>query len=167
VLRQSVKEALRREKMRSLDVIESQAAKERSKKIDLSIHRDRLLARNDVKLVLFGIDHSGKSELINQIKKGSGFKESAEELEKYRLLINRNIIQKVHILIEALESTGQLPEIVANREYCELLSNYTFREDIGMTLELDIGEAIASLWRDPSVAIIRKLVVEYFREPVS
>jgi hypothetical protein len=100
------------------------------------------------------METSGSGQLINEIKKMYAVKDNVEDLNLYRHMINENIILRVHKLVEALKRAGGIPQSEANQEYCELLSKYTFCRDTTQTLETYIGEAIAYLWRDPSVVAV-------------
>ncbi len=83
-----------------------------------------------------------------------------EELAMYRLTIYKNVIDCAKSLIGAMRQLRIEPENAGNEDYCEYLMEYAVDPDPEKPLEMKVGQAVSSLWRDPCV----QKVLEHSRE---
>lgn len=145
-LRGSVKEALRRQQ----DTKEARAVAELSQRVGRQIAPNSARHPEPFKLILLG-DAGAKFEFITAAKmRISKSPYTDAELDSYRSLINRNIIDQIRKLVDSLRASSIKFEKEINREYCEVLSNYIL-DSKAKTLEPYIGNAIRSLWEDGQV----------------
>jgi len=77
-------------------------AKARNDEIESQLKRDRMMAKNEIKMLLLGAGESGKSTVLKQMKliHHGGYNES--ERESYREIIYSNTIQSMRAILEAM-----------------------------------------------------------------
>ncbi|KAF8883078.1 heterotrimeric G protein alpha subunit B [Gymnopilus junonius] len=77
-------------------------AKARNDEIENQLKRDRLMAKNEIKMLLLGAGESGKSTVLKQMKliHHGGYNES--ERESYKEIIFSNTIQSMRAILEAM-----------------------------------------------------------------
>ncbi|KAL5507593.1 GPA1 [Sanghuangporus vaninii] len=124
-------------------------AKARNDEIENQLKRDRMLAKNEIKMLLLGAGESGKSTVLKQMKliHHGGYNE--QERDSYKEIIFSNTIQSMRAILEAMPQLDlQLaPQNDARRNIIlslpgQIETNYMPR---------DVADAIRGLWRDPGV----------------
>jgi guanine nucleotide-binding protein G(i) subunit alpha len=76
---------------------------------------------------------------------------SVDELTMYRLTIYKNVIDCAKALIAAMKQLEIEPELEANRDFSNYLENYSVDPDPETPLDTQVGQAVASIWRDPCI----------------
>ncbi|KAI1509246.1 guanine nucleotide-binding protein alpha-3 protein [Pyrenophora tritici-repentis] len=123
--------------------------KKRSQAIDRKLEEDSRRLRRECKILLLGSGESGKSTIVKQMKiiHQNGY--TQEELAMYRLTIYKNVIDCAKALIGAMRQFEVTCENPANTELCDYLLEYTVDPDPEKPLDMRVGQAITSMWRDP------------------
>ena len=98
-----------------------------------------------------GSGESGKSTIVKQMKiiHQNGY--SVDELALYRHTIYKNLVDCAKALVGAMRQFEIEIEDSANRELADYIMEYTVDPDPQQALDLRIGEAIASIWKDPCI----------------
>jgi len=124
-------------------------AKARNDEIENQIKRDRLQAKNEIKMLLLGAGESGKSTVLKQMKliHHGGYTEP--ERESYKEIIFSNTIQSMRAILEAMPTLDiQLaPQNDSRRTTILALPNQI--ED--SIMPRDVADSIRGLWKDPGV----------------
>ncbi|KAG6853319.1 Guanine nucleotide-binding protein subunit alpha, partial [Tephrocybe sp. NHM501043] len=145
-------------------------AKARNDEIESQLKRDRMMAKNEIKMLLLGAGESGKvrapprlefafcvltyalnlqSTVLKQMKliHHGGYNES--ERDSYKEIIFSNTIQSMRAILEALPQLdiALAPSNDARRNTVLSLPPQ-IEADI---LPRDVAEAIRTLWRDPAI----------------
>jgi len=124
-------------------------AKARNDEIENQLRRDRIRAKNEIKMLLLGAGESGKSTVLKQMKliHHGGYNES--ERDSYKEIIFSNTIQSMRAILEAMPSLdlSLLPSNDARRNVILSLPPQLEAE----SLPRDVTDAIRGLWRDPAV----------------
>ncbi|RYP89224.1 hypothetical protein DL770_004522 [Monosporascus sp. CRB-9-2] len=126
-------------------------AKKRPRAIDRLLAGDWKRLRQEAKVLLLGTADSGKEEILKQIGNIHLGGSSEYDFELCRPAIYRNVLSCAKAVVQAMEQFHICPEVDANKEYCEYLMNYQFVSDPNQRLDANVGEAIASLWKDPCI----------------
>lgn len=85
-----------------------------------------------------------------------------EELAMYRLTIYKNVIDCAKALIGAMRQFEITPESPGNDDYCQYLVDYTVDPDPEKPLDVRVGEAITSIWRDPCIPKVLEHSSEFY-----
>ncbi|KAF4620709.1 hypothetical protein D9613_000009 [Agrocybe pediades] len=119
-----------------------------NKKIENQLKRDRLMAKNEIKMLL-GAGESGKSTVPKQMKliHHGGCNDS--ERDSYKEIIFSNTIQSMRAILEAMPQLDLALEHQNDARRSIILSLPTQIE--AETLPRDVGDAIRNFWRDPAV----------------
>jgi len=122
----------------------------RCNQIDDQIERDRsrMMAMNEIKILLLGHKGSGKSTLLKRMKLiHSGYTDSDRGL--YRKIIFSNAIQHMRSILEALPDLGIAlrPE---NDPHCTTILSLPSQTEHDI-LPPDVYDAIRTLWLDPGI----------------
>ncbi|KAH8107480.1 heterotrimeric G protein alpha subunit B [Phellopilus nigrolimitatus] len=124
-------------------------AKARNDEIENQLKRDKMLAKNEIKMLLLGAGESGKSTVLKQMKliHHGGYNES--ERDSYKEIIFSNTIQSMRAILEALPQLDlQLaPQNDARRSIVLSLPGQIETS----ALPRDVADAIRGLWRDAGV----------------
>jgi guanine nucleotide-binding protein subunit alpha len=109
-----------------------------------------------------GSGESGKSTIVKQMKiiHQNGY--TQEELAMYRLTIYKNVIDCAKGLIAAMRQFEIEPEDPNNEEYCDYLVDYTVDPDPEKPLDMRVGQAVTSIWRDPCVPKVLEHSSEFY-----
>ncbi|KAG6835009.1 hypothetical protein H0H93_005652 [Arthromyces matolae] len=118
-------------------------AKARNDEIENQLKRDRMMAKNEIKMLLLGAGESGKMKLIHH----GGYNE--QERDSYKEIIFSNTIQSMRAILEALPQL----DIALNpgndaRRNIILSLPPQIEADV---LPRDVSEAIRTLWRDAAI----------------
>lgn len=124
-------------------------AKARNDEIESQLKKDRMMAKNEIKMLLLGAGESGKSTVLKQMKliHHGGYSES--ERDSYKEIIFSNTIQSMRAILEALPSLDiQLsPQNDARRAVVISLPV----QIEGDVLPADVADGVRGLWADPGV----------------
>jgi guanine nucleotide-binding protein G(i) subunit alpha len=111
--------------------------------------------------IIQGSGESGKSTIVKQMKiiHQSGY--TVEELSMYRMTIYKNLVDCAKALIGAMRQFDIEPEDPINGEYCDFLVEYQVVTE-PPTLNPEVGEAVQSLWKDPSMVTLMERQSEFY-----
>jgi guanine nucleotide-binding protein G(i) subunit alpha len=87
---------------------------------------------------------------------------TVDELSMYRLTIYKNVIDCAKSLIGAMRQFDIEPENDGNSDYCDYLMDYSVDPDPEKPLEMKVGQAVSSLWRDPCVPKVMEHSSEFY-----
>ncbi|KIM45751.1 hypothetical protein M413DRAFT_442360 [Hebeloma cylindrosporum] len=124
-------------------------AKARNDEIENQLKRDRLMAKNEIKMLLLGAGESGKSTVLKQMKliHHGGYNDS--ERDSYKEIIFSNTIQSMRAILEAMP---QLDLALAPQNDARRATILSLPAQIEADiLPRDVSDAVRSLWRDPAV----------------
>lgn len=124
-------------------------AKARNDEIESQLKRDRMMAKNEIKMLLLGAGESGKSTVLKQMKliHLGGYNEP--ERDSYKEIIYSNTIQSMRAILEALPQLdiALAPTNDARRNTILALPPQ-IEADV---LPRDVADAIRNLWRDNAI----------------
>ncbi|KAG6810536.1 Guanine nucleotide-binding protein subunit alpha [Tricholoma furcatifolium] len=124
-------------------------AKARNDEIESQLKRDRMMAKNEIKMLLLGAGESGKSTVLKQMKliHHGGYNDS--ERDSYKEIIFSNTIQSMRAILEALPQLDIAlnPSNDARRSTILALPPQ-IEADI---LPADVADAIKVLWKDAAI----------------
>ncbi|RKF57257.1 Guanine nucleotide-binding protein alpha-1 subunit [Golovinomyces cichoracearum] len=139
---------------------EEKEKKARNEEIENQLKRDKLLQRNEIKMLLLGAGESGKSTILKQMKLIHEGGYSRDERESFKEIIFSNTVQSMRVILEAMESL----ELPLNEKKAEYHAQTIFIQPAqieGENLPPEVGNAIAALWKDPGVQSCFKRSREY------
>ncbi|KJA23442.1 hypothetical protein HYPSUDRAFT_201456 [Hypholoma sublateritium FD-334 SS-4] len=125
-------------------------AKARNDEIESQLKRDRMMAKNEIKMLLLGAGESGKSTVLKQMKliHHGGYNDA--ERDSYKEIIFSNTVQSMRAILEALPQLDlQLAPHNDARRATILALPPQIEADV---LPRDVADAVRALWRDPAVA---------------
>lgn len=85
-----------------------------------------------------------------------------EELRLYRLTIYKNVLDCAKAIIGAMRQFDIEPDNPANIENCEYLFDYSVDPDPHSALDVRVGQAIATLWKDTCMAKVMDHANEFY-----
>jgi guanine nucleotide-binding protein G(i) subunit alpha len=124
-------------------------AKARNDEIESQLKRDRLMAKNEIKMLLLGAGESGKSTVLKQMKLIHHGGYNDQERDSYKEIIFSNTIQSMRAILEALPQLDLAlsPANDARRSTILALPAQIEAE----VLPRDVADSIRALWRDPAI----------------
>ncbi|THH23211.1 hypothetical protein EUX98_g7972 [Antrodiella citrinella] len=128
---------------------ENDEARARNDEIESQLKRDRMMAKNEIKMLLLGAGESGKSTVLKQMKliHHGGYNDS--ERESYKEIIFSNTIQSMRAILDAMPHLDiQLAPQNDARRSVVLSLPLQLETDV---LASDIADAVRGLWKDPAV----------------
>lgn len=124
-------------------------AKARNDEIENQLKRDRLLAKNEIKMLLLGAGESGKSTVLKQMKLIHHGGYNDQERDAYKEIIFSNTIQSMRAILDAMPQLDiQLAS--ANEGRRNIIMALPGQVE-GDSLPREVVDAIRGLWRDPGV----------------
>jgi guanine nucleotide-binding protein subunit alpha len=124
-------------------------AKARNDEIESQLKRDKMMAKNEIKMLLLGAGESGKSTVLKQMKliHHGGYNDN--ERDSYKEIIFSNTIQSMRAILEAMSALdiSLAPQNDARRAIVMSLP-MQIEADV---LPRDVADAVRGLWRDPGV----------------
>jgi guanine nucleotide-binding protein G(i) subunit alpha len=149
---------------------EEKEGKLRNEQIENTLKKDRMMQRNEIKMLLLGnipfgalfdaialtitvstgAGESGKSTILKQMKLIHEGGYSRDERESFKEIIFSNTVQSMRVILEAMESL-ELP-LDDNRGEYHVQTIFMQPTQIeGDSLPPEVGNAIRSLWQDRGV----------------
>ncbi|KAF7310351.1 G-protein alpha subunit [Mycena chlorophos] len=124
-------------------------AKARNDEIENQLKRDRMMAKNEIKMLLLGAGESGKSTVLKQMKLIHLDGYNAQERDAYKEIIYSNTIQSMRAILEAMPQLdiALSPQNDARRSTILSLPPQ-IEADV---LPRDVADAVRGLWRDAGV----------------
>ncbi|KAJ7854002.1 heterotrimeric G-protein alpha subunit, GPA1-like protein [Mycena leptocephala] len=124
-------------------------AKARNDEIDNQLKRDRMMQKNEIKMLLLGAGESGKSTVLKQMRFIYHDGYNAEERETYKEIIYSNTIQSMRAILEAMPllDISLAPQNDARRATILSLPAQIDAD----VLPRDLADAVRGLWMDPGV----------------
>ncbi|KIM35217.1 hypothetical protein M413DRAFT_449861 [Hebeloma cylindrosporum] len=124
-------------------------AKARNDEIESQLKRDKLVAKNEIKMLLLGAGESGKSTVLKQMKviHHGGYNDSERDL--YKEIIFSNTIQSMCAILEAMPQLD-LALAPQNDARCATILSLPAQIEADV-LPRDVSDAVRSLWREPAV----------------
>ncbi|KAJ3461680.1 hypothetical protein MRS44_010233 [Fusarium solani] len=95
---------------------EEKEGKARNEEIENQLKRDKMMQRNEIKMLLLGAGESGKSTILKQMKLIHEGGYSRDERESFKEIIFSNTVQSMRVILEAMESL-ELPLEDQRMEY--------------------------------------------------
>ncbi|EWC46595.1 guanine nucleotide-binding protein subunit alpha [Drechslerella stenobrocha 248] len=139
---------------------EDKEGKQRNEEINAQLQKDKLLARNEIKMLLLGAGESGKSTILKQMKLIHEGGYSRDEKESFKEIIFSNTVQSMRVILEAME-TLELP-LQDSQSESHVQTIFAQPAQIeGDALPSEVGTAITSLWMDRGVQECFKRSREY------
>ncbi|KAF3933164.1 hypothetical protein ABW19_dt0207928 [Dactylella cylindrospora] len=129
---------------------EDKEGKQRNEEIENQLRKDKMLARNEIKMLLLGAGESGKSTILKQMKLIHEGGYSRDEKESFKEIIFSNTVQSMRVILEAME-TLELPLADSRSEYHVQTIFMQPAQIEGDSLPTEVGNAIKSLWEDRGV----------------
>jgi guanine nucleotide-binding protein subunit alpha len=109
-----------------------------------------------------GSGESGKSTIVKQMKIIHQKGYTVDELALYRSTIYKNLVDCAKALIGAMRQFGIDPTNPVNVEFSEYLMEYQVDPDPHTPLDPKVGEAVTSLWADPSIETVMERQSEFY-----
>lgn len=130
--------------------VEDYGAKEQNDLIEAQLKKDRMMLRNEIKMLLLGTGESGKSTILKQMRLINEGSYSQEEREAYREIIFSNTIQSMRVILDAMEMMDQRLADASSLPYVDTIMALPHQIE-GDRLEPEVATAVAVLWRDAGV----------------
>jgi len=124
-------------------------AKARNDEIETQLKRDRLMAKNEIKMLLLGAGESGKSTVLKQMKLIHHGGYNDQERDAYKEIIFSNTIQSMRAILDAMPQLD-IPLQPANDARRAVIMALPGQVE-GDALPRDVSDSIRGLWRDPGV----------------
>ncbi|KNZ76090.1 Guanine nucleotide-binding protein subunit alpha [Termitomyces sp. J132] len=125
-------------------------AKARNDEIENQLKRDRMMAKNEIKMLLLGAGESGKVCLVLKQMKlihHGGYNE--QERDSYKEIIFSNTIQSMRAVLEALPHLDITLD--PQNDVCRHIILSLPSQIEADVLPHDVSEAVRTLWRDPAI----------------
>ncbi|KAI9167459.1 Guanine nucleotide-binding protein alpha subunit [Paramyrothecium foliicola] len=139
---------------------EEKEGKARNEEIENQLKRDKMMQRNEIKMLLLGAGESGKSTILKQMKLIHEGGYSRDERESFKEIIFSNTVQSMRVILEAMDSL-ELPLEDQRMEYHVQTIFMQPAQIEGDVLPPEVGSAIEALWKDRGVQECFKRSREY------
>nr|UYO72601.1 heterotrimeric G protein alpha subunit [Flammulina filiformis] len=128
---------------------EDPQAKARNDEIESQLKKDKMMAKNEIKMLLLGAGESGKSTVLKQMKLIHHGGYNDQERDSYKEIIFSNTIQSMRAILEAMPQLdlSLSPQNDARRAAILALPS---QQDADI-IPRDIVESLRALWRDNGV----------------
>ncbi|XP_076031692.1 guanine nucleotide-binding protein subunit alpha cta isoform X2 [Oratosquilla oratoria] len=123
----------------------------KSRRIDKDIEKDRQKYRRLVKLLLLGAGESGKSTFLKQMRIIHGYHFDYDELEDFRLTIYKNIVLGMRVLLDARCKLKIAWGDINNEPHGQLVMRFEPGMAIDRHVFLSYVQAIKQLWQDSGI----------------
>ncbi|KAF8886401.1 guanine nucleotide-binding protein subunit alpha [Mucidula mucida] len=125
------------------------AAKARNEEIENQLKKDRMTAKNEIKMLLLGAGESGKSTVLKQMKLIHHGGYNDQERDSYKEIIYSNTIQSMRAILEALPALS-LNLAPANEGAKSIILALPQQLDAD-TLAPDVLSSLNALWADHAI----------------
>lgn len=122
-------------------------ARRKNEEVENLISRDRMLQRNEIKILLVGASGSGKSTILAQLRLINGVDYSREERESSKKITLATTLQAMQTILEAMESLEIDLENAENERHVKTILQQP-ATIVGEFLSVDFAYAIKALWKD-------------------
>ncbi|KAM0748484.1 guanine nucleotide binding protein, alpha subunit [Meredithblackwellia eburnea MCA 4105] len=129
---------------------EDSAAKQRNEAIETQLKRDRMMMRNEIKMLLLGAGESGKSTILKQMKLIHEGSYTDKERESYKEIIYSNTIQSMRVILDAMEMMGIPLSSPTLEPYSEEIMSQPHQIEADY-LSPEVTLAVQELWKDKGV----------------
>ncbi|KAJ4470248.1 guanine nucleotide binding protein alpha subunit [Lentinula aciculospora] len=125
-------------------------AKIRNNEIENQLKQDRIMAKNEIKMLLLGAGESGKSTVLKQMKliHHGGYNDS--ERESYKEIIFSNTIQSMRAILNAMPSLDLSLAPSSDARIADFFAQIPIQLDVDV-MPRDVANSIRSLWGDATV----------------
>jgi hypothetical protein len=103
------------------------------------------------KLLFFGSDYGGTDDILHELVGLVGNQNINIGLTLQRSAIYKFIIMSTQAIIAALNRDATIPQLDGNKGHYDLLLHYINNFSATKPLDVQVGEAIRSLWQDPCI----------------
>ncbi|KAJ9096144.1 Guanine nucleotide-binding protein subunit alpha [Naganishia adeliensis] len=125
-------------------------AKARNDEIESQLKRERVILRNEIKMLLLGAGESGKSTVLKQMRLIHRKPYDRDERESYREIILSNTMQSMRVLLAGTAELG-ISILPANQARHDLVMTEIVMQVEGDVMPCEMTDAIQGLWEDPGV----------------
>lgn len=129
---------------------EDKETKARNDEIDNQLKKDKVAARNEVKMLLLGAGESGKSTILKQMQLIHGAGYSNEEREAFKEIIFSNTVQSMRVIIDAMKMMNISLGNEANEKYIETILALPSQIETD-SFPTEAHAAIKALWEDSGI----------------
>jgi GTPase SAR1 family protein len=119
---------------------------QKNKEIETELQKNAESEGSKIKLLLLGAGESGKSTIFKQMKVIYGKTYTEDDRRQFRSIIYSNILSTMKMLCKQLEVMDLLCKMHVEDEY-----NLVISCDETLGLDLTLGNAVKTLWEDPSI----------------
>ena len=128
----------------------------KNKEINDQLEANAKIESDKVKLLLLGAGESGKSTIFKQMKVIYGKQYTDDERRQARPTIYSNVIASIKILCDQVITFNLLSLILSQNEF------YLVKQlDENSAIDVNIGNAIKTLWNDPGIQAVWKRRSEF------
>ena len=135
---------------------EEKAAAQASKEVEKLMEKQFKVDNSKIKLLLLGAGESGKSTIFKQMRVLFGAPLTEEEKQQITPVVYNNTITSMKILCNETKNLGYDQEVVAKEMFDLML-----KIDDHCEINVEIGNAIKTLWTDPGVLMTWKRRSEF------
>ncbi|CAG8804676.1 19627_t:CDS:2, partial [Dentiscutata erythropus] len=129
---------------------EDQEGKRKNDEIDNQLKKDKMLMRNEIKMLLLGAGESGKSTILKQMKLIHEGGYSDEERDSFKEIIFSNTVQSMRVILDAMEMMN-IPFRSEDAKKQSLIILGLPNQIEGDHLPSNVSHAIKVLWADGGV----------------
>ncbi|PWN25359.1 putative guanine nucleotide-binding protein alpha-1 subunit [Jaminaea rosea] len=122
----------------------------RNEEIEAQLKKDRIAARNEIKMLLLGAGESGKSTILKQLKLINHGAYSVEERLSYKEIIYSNTLQSMRVVLDAMENLDIPLADGNNAPRAEIILGLPSQVETDR-LPREVADAIYGLWMDRGV----------------
>ncbi|KAF0411913.1 G protein alpha subunit [Gigaspora margarita] len=129
---------------------EDQEGKRKNDEIDNQLKKDKMLMRNEIKMLLLGAGESGKSTILKQMKLIHEGGYSDEERDSFKEIIFSNTVQSMRVILDAMDMMN-IPFRNDDAKKQSMIILGLPNQIEGDHLPSNVSNAIKILWADGGV----------------
>ncbi|CAG8625234.1 13280_t:CDS:2, partial [Gigaspora rosea] len=129
---------------------EDQEGKRKNDEIDNQLKKDKMLMRNEIKMLLLGAGESGKSTILKQMKLIHEGGYSDEERDSFKEIIFSNTVQSMRVILDAMDMMS-IPFRNDDAKKQAMIILGLPNQIEGDHLPSNVSNAIKILWADGGV----------------
>ncbi|KAF8839818.1 G-protein alpha subunit [Paxillus ammoniavirescens] len=137
-------------------------AKAKSDAIDRQIEGDSREFRKECKILLLGLEESGKSTIVKQMKIAHQSGLTDDELMTFRPTIYGNLLDSAQAIVLAMRKINVECVDPVNRLNTDQILDYSVEATPSFVFSAVIAQAIYQLWLDPSIATLMDHGSEFY-----